>query len=507
MRLSSEIIFNHLEKHLSFSHYGNLSSDLVYDRPVLWTSLEKILDFNIYLCMPEHIHSLPSTLTHSILFTTQPDDRGTFSWQSVFVFENISDLFQSYNLLNELYALYEQWKEDLSNCLINENPLLDLIDCSQAVFENPILIHNRDFEFIAYSSFIKKQTALSYLVGAEESQEAYSSFRFSHEFQQTFSHHEIEFFPATITGIRSLYVNIFNDTVFIARIVVPEVVRGLTESDKNLLSVLADYIQAAITRRTPNDLNQKLFTLDNLIHEILEDKITEDANIENTLRIFHWQSNHFYFCTVFATDTLNQNSSTYKMVSNQLKTLIPHSSFVEYNQKLVMFTNLSLNNVSQAAILANINEFVRDNFLKVGYSRTYKGFHFSFQLLCRQAEIALYYGNRYYPQLWIHKFDEISDKYLMNCLINDLPPEMVSVPEVVLIDKYDRQHDTQYLQTLKIYLENNMHQVSTAKELFIHRTTLLYRLEKIQELFGLTLADPQKRMHVILSIKLLEMDA
>lgn len=81
---------------------------------------------------------------------------------------------------------------------------------------------------------------------------------------------------------------------------------------------------------------------------------------------------------------------------------------------------------------------------------------------------------------------------------------MVCSPEILKLYSYDAEHGSEYLHTLKTYLENNMQPVATAKKLFIHRTTFLYRLDKMQSMFHLKLDHPARRMDYQLSIMLLE---
>ena len=49
------------------------------------------------------------------------------------------------------------------------------------------------------------------------------------------------------------------------------------------------------------------------------------------------------------------------------------------------------------------------------------------------------------------------------------------------LQEYDQAHSTALLHTLCVYLlqEQNLH--ATARQLFIHRNTLVYRLEKIKK--------------------------
>ena len=59
-------------------------------------------------------------------------------------------------------------------------------------------------------------------------------------------------------------------------------------------------------------------------------------------------------------------------------------------------------------------------------------------------------------------------------------------------------------KTLKAYLRNERNAVHTAKELFIHRSTLFYRLDRIKELIHIDLDDPSTRLYVNISYRILE---
>lgn len=55
------------------------------------------------------------------------------------------------------------------------------------------------------------------------------------------------------------------------------------------------------------------------------------------------------------------------------------------------------------------------------------------------------------------------------------------------LQEYDQAHSTALLHTLCVYLlqEQNLH--ATARQLFIHRNTLVYRLQRIRTLLQLDL--------------------
>lgn len=65
---------------------------------------------------------------------------------------------------------------------------------------------------------------------------------------------------------------------------------------------------------------------------------------------------------------------------------------------------------------------------------------------------------------------------------------------------YDRINKTNYVHTLRIYLSESCNVSRTAKYLFIHRHTLLKRLDKITELSGLNLDDYYVRIYMSVTL-------
>lgn len=57
--------------------------------------------------------------------------------------------------------------------------------------------------------------------------------------------------------------------------------------------------------------------------------------------------------------------------------------------------------------------------------------------------------------------------------------------------EYDRQNNTEFVKTLKVYFENKLNHNKTARDLYIHRNSLTYRVTRIEEILGRSLRDPQ----------------
>jgi DNA-binding PucR family transcriptional regulator len=68
--------------------------------------------------------------------------------------------------------------------------------------------------------------------------------------------------------------------------------------------------------------------------------------------------------------------------------------------------------------------------------------------------------------------------------------------------EYDERHNSALVQTIDAYFNHHGNISQTAESLFVHRNTLLYRLERIQELTGHDLNQANMRLGLNLALKL-----
>lgn len=77
-------------------------------------------------------------------------------------------------------------------------------------------------------------------------------------------------------------------------------------------------------------------------------------------------------------------------------------------------------------------------------------------------------------------------------------------PAIRRILQYDREKKTSFYHMLCTYLRCERNRVLTSEKLFLHKNTLVYRIEKTEKLFCLDLDDPYEREYLLLSFRCLE---
>ena len=88
--------------------------------------------------------------------------------------------------------------------------------------------------------------------------------------------------------------------------------------------------------------------------------------------------------------------------------------------------------------------------------------------------------------------------YIIHTLNAHMTPD-IRHPALRTLSDYDKKHHTDYLHTLKIFLENERSPLKTAAQLHIHRNTLTQRLIRLHEDFGLNLDDANERFYLLIS--------
>ena len=72
-----------------------------------------------------------------------------------------------------------------------------------------------------------------------------------------------------------------------------------------------------------------------------------------------------------------------------------------------------------------------------------------------------------------------------------------------LIDS-DSTHNTEYIKTLECYLNHNCNLVKTAETMFIHRNTIVYRIEKIRSLLDIDFSNMTAKSECMNALRLMK---
>ncbi len=124
-----------------------------------------------------------------------------------------------------------------------------------------------------------------------------------------------------------------------------------------------------------------------------------------------------------------------------------------------------------------------------------------------EAEVALEIGHRIHGPSSVSTFEGTGTYKLLFRVFQENPEELVAFYEETLepVVRYDSRYSTELVQTLVTYLGNDASTVRTASDLFAHRHTIRYRLDRVGELTGLDVDKSEDRERLTLGIKAMQL--
>ncbi len=119
-----------------------------------------------------------------------------------------------------------------------------------------------------------------------------------------------------------------------------------------------------------------------------------------------------------------------------------------------------------------------------------------------EALQAMDVGQRLHLNNQIVEYNSLGVYHLLSEL-EDAPSIQHFVMQIIgPLVRYDKEHRGSLVQTLSAYFSHHGNISKTAESLFVHRNTLLYRMDRIQELTGQDLNNSDMRLALHLSLKL-----
>ena len=396
------------------------------------------------------------------------------------------------NKILEVFQFYDCWREQLNQLIKSGCTLTELLDISSEVIENPmLLLDSSDFMIAVSTRYLTVEVdELWFELIERKSSTPEKILAFHDPSNKIFDIKSREpfYIPPGFFPKGTYSINLYNGPVWCGIFVVIEYLYDLSPGMIDDFNVLAAIIEQWIQQNTSADIfsqSQTLFT------EIFAGHSESIPILERRLLSFGWQSTDKKL--LIAARALSKNFHTDAYLCRIFNGSSQYIYASPYNEQIIVLCNIS--GISESEVLSLLGQW----FKKSRYSA---GISFSLTALetiagsYRQASIALEHGKKLAGQLCSIK--SLAVPYIIHTLATAVTREVLH-PAIGMLDTYDKAHHTDYLTTLKVYLENERSHIKTASLLKIHRNTLAQRIARLEEDFHLDLEDAAERFYLLIS--------
>ena len=461
-----------------------------------------------YIIRAEELHLLPPATDHICFIVAGESDISTFS-DSCYVLcvRNETDVFRILACAQDIFEKYRSWNSRLHAVLDMDNPLDAMLQASREIFRNPIFVHDVGFNILAYSHRVPGM-----LVWDQDPRTGnnivplslINDFKVEPAYLHTLTTTEPSLYPPEQRGYPILYMNIWKDGRYEGRICVDELETPIRPGQYLAIGHLAKLIVRSLG-------NHRLmhFNLENSITEFfcsyLSGSVEDQTQILKMLQLLNWKRYDSYLCL-----RLDARLQDIRMMSSaaalgHIESQVPNSHAFIYQEGISVIVNLTYSRTRIADVLSSLAILLRDGLMKMGTSTEIKDF-FLIPQGHEQAVTALNLGLQSPSTKWCYRFDDYFLEFLHMKAAEVLPPQLLCPQKLIDLRNYDRANRTDLYNTLKIYLELERNVLQTAKKLFIHRSTLFYRLERIGKIADVDLDDAHTRLVLRLSFYFLALE-
>lgn len=415
------------------------------------------------------------------------------------------NMLEIFTDMQKVFDLYAGWNWDLQTAVEKSNPLDSMLEASIPVFRNPVFIHDTNFFVLSDPHHIPTMSKWEKdpRTGRDMvSVSTINDFRTDMEYLNGLKAREPVMFSANQTGYRILFRNLWVNNHYMGRILIDEVENVIQPGDYYALDFLGDVVGKYVREKKIVWLSMGN-DVDEFFADFLSEKLVDDRQAMTYLQYLEWKRDDSYYCMRLVTDQKEFNLLSADAILGQIDTALPESVSLYYDNSITVIINLTTTGGTIADVISRLAIIIRESLLKVGVSSEIQDF-FMIPKAYQQCRIALDYGNLSSSMYWYYYFDSYVLDYIYDCAGREMPVELLNSSALRKLKTYDAENNTEFYHTLMVYLKYERNVLRTSKELFIHRSTLSYRLDRIKKLINVDLDNPTERLKLLLSFYIQE---
>ena len=421
----------------------------------------------------------------------------------------IPDNHDAPNIFNELQSLsmrLERWGIDLHRMIESNGTFQDILDISEPFFSNPIFIMDYSLRLSAYTKHIP--------VNNKDLQETIEKGYFPFhmvkglvarnlleriENTQSLSFYSPPNFINCTMIMKAYKPNVANLNTICLYGVISTPMKASMDYMRFLVETIELRVQNLQVKYSESEMYEVSMIIDCIKgHPVTPEEIESKADLV-----------HFSYRSKFRLYLFSFSSYTFALASYMLKEVKygrPHSVAFIYNQSVVVLGDIGKvsNSLYPEKSLVSKRElnYLNANKGFCGVSPVFGdfgGLHDAYI----QAKTAIAIGANLNPEARIHFYHDYYIYHIISSCSREIDLHHLFFQPLNLIIENDRARSTDNMKLLEIYLNNDRSITITANKLHLHRNSIIYRLEKIKQMLGVSFDDPDFRLQLIISFKIL----
>lgn len=500
MKLTAKLIFDRLSEHFNVRYTVSNNSNTVIGRPVFF---QNNCDIAGHLCIVSPQNAPFATLDNGV-FISVGDLLPSFALESIELLTVPFDtgLSALFNCLQDIFDYYDAWENELTEIIEKDKGYTEIVECATKYLKCPISIVDDDFTIIAFSDNLGgdfRDIVDQNKISASIMNDIISDPQFSKGL------HNYDVFEFNVGGELFLSYNFKKESKYQGRVTLYYKEILSKDAYKFLLRFLAQKIEIMLRKFGFFLIQKQIFSsLREILTGCLRNMPPEKQYIEYKLNENGWSYYDEYMLIRLQPEFRHEWQLHATYLIPLIERMWPGACAIENDQYVVVLLNQTIySSKSDKSFMQELAYFLRDGLMLAGISRTFRGFT-QIASYYRQTELAVSLGRDTDPMCWHYSFDDYALLCWLNNGVLNFTPEQICSRVVLDLIAYDTENSTEYYKTLRAFYNKKYSYTHAADDLYIHRTTLIKRIERIAELTKINMNDPDVNLYIELSFRFLD---
>lgn len=400
---------------------------------------------------------------------------------------NLSDLFQK---VLDIFYYYADIEDNLKDLIIAGAEIRDLAELAFHIFGTPMAIYGLHEKILMISFDSSHPENRDYYLeysGCEYVPEDERSVLYkTPAFVETFHNREVGFSKMDVYHTEIIYKNIFNEDTYLGRVTLENSYRPFSDADYCLVEWFSKYIKILMNKSKPFQF-QTSHEFEGMIRELVMSGAPYREGSKKILNDIGWELNDQYLIVQIST-LQPQNSEPFLTEgAYYLKELFDSQYILMQPSYLFQLINLTKSIYSYAETMRRLDIFMKNNAMIASTSSLFSDFS-QIDLHIRQAKLmsAFALADREHK---LYEYDSYVKRMMLFQMRGQNSPLVYLNQHMLELYSYDKKANSDLMHTLKCYLSNNLNLSRTSQDLYIARTTCLYRIHKICSIAHIDLED------------------
>ena len=403
--------------------------------------------------------------------------------------------------LQDAFMFYNNWYDNMLNLIRRGDDWFALVDEGHRVLGNPIILYDRSMKVLAYTRNdhtddpVWNSTTGSGTIRVGSDSEASELLRYVSRLDQ-----HVRPFKHEGEGLTNPFYTsmIISEGVRCGLVTEVEFHHRLSLGDRELLQVFTDVaalkIRTALEASVSTDVAGHL-----LVQDLLEGNISSRDQLIIRLLAANWQIHRFFRLLMFMSPLSFMTDGQWDQIHSELMHLRMNGvgCLMRRKESCLYFLISTLDEELSPALIQKVQSFCSIHRLRCGVSNSY-GDLLDTRHSETQASAALSLGDK-----TLNFYSDLRYTHLIRQLQNMEYAQDLIHPAIWKLREIDERTGSEFIRTLHSLIQNFFRQTESASDLNVHRTTLIYRLNRIQELTGLHLDNPQEMLHAAISLEMM----